>query len=466
MSSKSSTTAPQKPAKSVEPPAAHVVPAIATPEGIAQALATNAMVASVPFNENKLRDSGDDTARNPPVGQTAVSVAPVATGSTLTENVESLKVGGGIAPDGINANDGSLDRVRVDSSGQPLTTNQGVPIGDNQSSLKAGLRGPTLLEDFILREKITHFDHERIPERVVHARGSGAHGYFEPYNSLGGGCPFQAGAKGFVSFPERISEDKVRGKPEKFAEHYSQATLFFDSQTPAEQAHITAAFRFELSKVTVPAIRERMLASLANVSDALAAEVALGLGIPVPTPMPRAVDKQPAEVASSPALSLTALPGERGISTRRVAIILAEGFDFELVHTAREALTRVGATSRLLATRLGVLKASNGKTLNIEATFENSPSVLFDAMIAPDVVDNAAFFAQAQVAEFIQTQFRHCKTIAVGEPSLLRAMGIPAADDKPPAGIINLKAPKAVDDFLTAVAQHRHFSRETDPPLV
>ena len=69
----------------------------------------------------------------------------------------------------------------MDSSGQRLTTNQGVPVGDNQNSLKAGLRGATLLEDFILREKITHFDHERIPERIVHARGSGAHGYFEAY---------------------------------------------------------------------------------------------------------------------------------------------------------------------------------------------------------------------------------------------------------------------------------------------
>ena len=69
--------------------------------------------------------------------------------------------------------------MRVDSTDRVLTTNQGVPIGDNQNSLKAGLRGPTLLEDFILREKITHFDHERIPERIVHARGSAAHGFFE-----------------------------------------------------------------------------------------------------------------------------------------------------------------------------------------------------------------------------------------------------------------------------------------------
>src|SRR5580765_6735000 len=65
-----------------------------------------------------------------------------------------------------------------------LTTNQGIPVSDNQNSLRIDERGPTLLEDFVLREKITHFDHERIPERIVHARGSGAHGFFETYESL------------------------------------------------------------------------------------------------------------------------------------------------------------------------------------------------------------------------------------------------------------------------------------------
>ena len=85
---------------------------------------------------------------------------------------------------GFNRGNDPLERVRVDSSGQVLTTNFAQPIADNQNSLKAGLRGPTLLEDFILREKITHFDHERIPERMVHARGSAAHGYFECYESL------------------------------------------------------------------------------------------------------------------------------------------------------------------------------------------------------------------------------------------------------------------------------------------
>lgn len=77
-----------------------------------------------------------------------------------------------------------LETNRENSQGEFLTTNQGVRVNDNQNSLKAGERGATLLEDFILREKITHFDHERIPERVVHARGAGAHGYFQIYESM------------------------------------------------------------------------------------------------------------------------------------------------------------------------------------------------------------------------------------------------------------------------------------------
>jgi catalase len=79
---------------------------------------------------------------------------------------------------------GGETHQQAEPSQLPITTNQGLQIADNQNSLKAGERGPTLLEDFIVREKITHFDHERIPERIVHARGSAAHGYFQAYGSL------------------------------------------------------------------------------------------------------------------------------------------------------------------------------------------------------------------------------------------------------------------------------------------
>ena len=78
-----------------------------------------------------------------------------------------------------SAGTGGETHQTANSAADTLTTNQGMPISDNQNSLRSGPRGPALLEDFILREKITHFDHERIPERIVHARGSAAHGYFE-----------------------------------------------------------------------------------------------------------------------------------------------------------------------------------------------------------------------------------------------------------------------------------------------
>jgi catalase len=83
-----------------------------------------------------------------------------------------------------NAKLDQLERWREDASGEALTSNTGVKVADNQNTLKAGERGPSLLEDFLMREKITHFDHERIPERVVHARGSAAHGYFQVYEPL------------------------------------------------------------------------------------------------------------------------------------------------------------------------------------------------------------------------------------------------------------------------------------------
>jgi catalase len=109
------------------------------------------------------------------------------------------------APDTRNKKLDSLEPFRKGSENFPLTTNQGVRIADDQNSLRAGTRGPTLLEDFILREKITHFDHERIPERIVHARGSAAHGYFQPYKNLA-----DITKADFLSDPDKITPVFVR----------------------------------------------------------------------------------------------------------------------------------------------------------------------------------------------------------------------------------------------------------------
>jgi catalase len=133
----------------------------------AKALQTDHLAAARPYNVNKPLEHGLANTLHPPVGQTTVPESRLPTSSTLSEENGTQKTGS-LAPEGVNATIEPLDRVRVDSGGQMLTTNQGVAIADNQNSLKAGLRGPVLLEDFILREKITHFDHERIPERIVH----------------------------------------------------------------------------------------------------------------------------------------------------------------------------------------------------------------------------------------------------------------------------------------------------------
>ncbi|MCT4717287.1 catalase HPII [Enterobacteriaceae bacterium H18W14] len=109
------------------------------------------------------------------------------------------------SPDTSNEKLKTLDKHRKDGENFPLTTNQGVRIADDQNSLRAGTRGPTLLEDFILREKITHFDHERIPERIVHARGSAAHGFFQPYKNLS-----DVTKADFLSDPDKITPVFVR----------------------------------------------------------------------------------------------------------------------------------------------------------------------------------------------------------------------------------------------------------------
>ena len=212
---------------------------------------------------------------------------------------------------------------------------------------------------------------------------------YEP-NSLGGGCPFQAGAAGFSSFhksiePDNSPVDKVRGRPQRFAEHYAQAKLFFESQTPVEKAHIRGAFRFELSKVTVPAVRVRMVSSLLNVSKQLATSLAQDLGIELPVPMPRAI-KSPSkpEITVSPRLSLEALPGDGGIATRKIAILIADGTQAEPITALVDALNAAGAVTRLLGTRLGRVTCQGGAQLEVDATPRKLAGCThFDAMVLP-----------------------------------------------------------------------------------
>jgi catalase len=297
---------------------------------------------------------------------------------------------------------------------------------------------------------------------------------YEP-NSLGGGCPFQAGKMGFVSFPEPMARaaDKVRGKPERFADHYTQAALFFNSQTPTEQQHIINAFRFELSKVQVPAIRERMVSGLMNVDERLAREIATGLGIDkMPQPMPKVqTRKVKPEVAQSKALSLFARPGDGTIRARRVAIIVADGVVGAEVEALVERLASEGAVPITLGARLGRVKPDRGKPIEIGAPIDAAPAVVFDAMVLPDGEAAAAALAKnGRVLEFLKDQYRHCKPILVlgASTEVLAVAGVPTAlpNGKPDPGLIVAKGDDATEAFIKAIARHRHYERESDPPLV
>jgi catalase len=260
----------------------------------------------------------------------------------------------------------------------------------------------------------------------------------------------------------------VRGKPEKFADHYTQATLFWRSQTPVEQRHIVAAFRFELSRVQTQAVRERVVSMLANVAPELAGGVAAGLGFPVPEPMPRALEiAVKPEVERSKALSLTARPGNGSVAGRRVAVLVADGVDGASTLAFHRALAAAGAVPRIVAPRLGEVKTADGTALHAEASMEAMPSVLFDALVIPGGPAAKGLVALGQALEYVRDQYRHCKPIGVlgTSTALLEAAGVPltlANGEKDPGLVVG-----ASDEaFVKALAAHRHFQRETDPPRV
>jgi catalase len=270
-----------------------------------------------------------------------------------------------------------------------------------------------------------------------------------------------------------MQDDKVRGKPEKFAEHYNQATLFFHSQTEVEKQHIIRAFRFELTKVQTTAVRERVVAQLRNVDETLAAAVADGIGLAdLPEALPDVLKKRPkAEVAQSPTLSLTARPGSIGILSRKIAILVADGVDGDAAMALHQALSDDGAVPRFIGVKLGRVTAASGDVLEVEASMETMPSVLWDGVIVPAGAA-AALNETGHTPEFIKDQYRHCKTIMVlgdGVDVLMKA-GIPTAlpNGETDPGILagDENGEAAAVRFAEALAKHRHFDRETDPPRV
>lgn len=319
---------------------------------------------------------------------------------------------------------------------------------------------------------------------------------YEP-NTLGGGCPMQAKgiAGGFVSYAENIEGPKVRARSEKFFDHFSQAALFFNSQSEPEKAHLVKALRFELGKVEVDAIRERMVGMLARVDKTLAAGVAEGLGLKVPPKLdsplnhsvpadgnskqfqPKAVNQS---IGSSPALSM-ANTVKDSIKTRKVAVLAADGFDDAALSGMKKALTAAGAQAKIVAPRLGFLTSDKGVQVKIDFSLLTTASVLFDAVYVPGGEESvAALMGEAEAINFVNEAYKHCKTIAATGAGieLLRASNLGA---EKLAGQ-NAKADQLVaeegviigrdaldgnvaPEFIKAIAQHRHWSREPKDPV-
>ncbi|MBC7873482.1 MAG: catalase [Ferruginibacter sp.] len=302
-------------------------------------------------------------------------------------------------------------------------------------------------------------------------------------NSLGAGCPFQAKSAegGFTSFTERIDAKKIRARSRSFFDHFSQATLFFNSQSEPEKDHLINALSFELEKVETVAIRERMVSLLTQVDKTLATRVAANLGLPAPkspdfqmnhsVPADGDIKKfQPVKhtmsLERSAALSMENTI-KNSIKTRQIAFLAADGADQKSLDGMKAQLEAGGATVKIIAPKFGVIKTSAGKTVPVDQSFLTAASVLFDAVFVPGGEKSVqALSAEPAALHFIMEAYKHCKPIGCENDGVKLLPGFAEGkqknakgkDDSSP-GIITSGNPK---EFIKAIAQHRFWDREKE----
>jgi catalase len=273
-----------------------------------------------------------------------------------------------------------------------------------------------------------------------------------PYhpNSIDGDEPQPADEKhfGYVQTPRRIEGNAERAQPASFDDHFSQATMFYRSLSPIEQAHVVEAFTFELGKVYEQAIKERELQVLANVDTDLCEQVAAGLGLPAPKGSPAE------DVTVSPALvQILAEPGP--IAGRKIGIIADAGSDLAGVAKLVKATAALGVTALVIAPVGGVLK-SGRRSVTVDRTLATTRSIEFDALV---IAAGTTPIPDIKLVVLLQEAFRHCKAIAAwGDGvALLEAARIPA---KGPGLAV---ADEADKDFVTTLAAalglHRAWDR-------
>lgn len=293
-------------------------------------------------------------------------------------------------------------------------------------------------------------------------------------NNIGGGCPFQAQMSegGFVSHHEKIEGHKIRKRSRSFMDHFSQAKLFFESQTEMEQDHIISALRFELGKVKSEDVRERMVGMLTYINDELAKAVAEGLGInPINKPkeplnhsFPADADPkdyQPTDlspsVEKSPALSLMARPG-KGIKGRMIAALANDGVDAESFEGFKNAIEKEGGQVKIISAHAGSIADSNGSAIKVDHSLLTASSVLFDAVWVPGGTKSIeTLHKNPNAIRFVDEAYKHYKYIAVnGDGEQLWDMTYASKNANPKGVLFDQNAAA----FIDGIARHRIWDRE------
>ncbi len=306
-------------------------------------------------------------------------------------------------------------------------------------------------------------------------------------NAIANNDPQQVKAAdgGFTSYNERIDARKIRARSRSFFDHFSQARLFFNSQSEAEKNHIVDALSFELGKVKAVEIRERMLAVLVQIDKKLAAEVTFALGLHIPKiPLEDLNNSIPADgdradyassnpegsLAKSEALSMAGTIKDN-IKTRKVAILAADGVDGASLSKVKDTLIAEGAVVHIIAPKLGQIISKEDQQITPDESFLTAASVLYDAVYVPGGGNSVATLeAEANAVHFLNEAFKHCKAIAADEEAI-QVLESTYFFKKLPAeyseetvlreGVMVGKDLKTLTaTFIKMIAQHRFWDRE------
>lgn len=363
----------------------------------------------------------------------------------------------------------------IDFSNDPLLQGRLFSYTDTQLSR---LGSPNFHEIPINKSINTVHNNQRdghMRQQIVKGKVS-----YEP-NSIGGGCPFQAMMKdgGFTSHSERVDGTKVRARSQSFVDHYSQAKLFYNSQSEPEKTHLQKALIFELSKVTIPEIRERLVGQLLFINKDLASVVAKKVGVDVvklkqpngsiPADAdPKSLQSKETEpsIAESKALSMKNTAKD-SIESRVIGFIMEDGVNATDVQMLKSKLEKKGAEVQIIAGSLAQVTADDGTVFIPKHSLTSTASVCFDALYLCSGKDSVDILMNVEnkpgTIHFVNEAYKHCKAIYFGKETeaIYKASQVATKTHNDPA-IVNSEIKNADELFIKAIANHRVWELEVE----